>query len=100
MQSQEEEKKEEEKKPLIEAKTRAAGGVWIASGDFPHSFQHLIVYHNINKFSHVQKYEDKWLDVQQPYISNEKDIVIKIELDEEALKQQQANHLQGGSHLG
>lgn len=84
----EEVKQEEEKKPLIEPMTRAAGGVWIASSDFPHSFQHLIVYHNINKFTHIQKYQEKWIDVNQPYLSNEKDIVLKLEIDEEAIKNQ------------
>jgi hypothetical protein len=34
----EEVKKEEEKKVLVEPKTRAAGGVWLSSGDFPHAF--------------------------------------------------------------
>jgi len=48
-----EERKEEEKKPVIEPKTRAAGGVWLLASDFPHCFQNLIVYHNINKFNHV-----------------------------------------------
>jgi len=37
--------------------------------------------------SHVQNFVDRWTDASQPYISNEKDVVIKLELDEEALKQ-------------
>lgn len=73
---------------MVEPKTRAAGGVWLSASDFPHSFQHLIVYHNINKYTHVQSYQDKWSDVHVPYVSNEKEIIIKLELDEEALKQQ------------
>ena len=72
---------------LVEPKTRAAGGVWLLSSDFPHSFQHIIVYHNLNKYPNVQSHgADKWLDVNVPYISNEKDVMIKMELDEESLK--------------
>jgi hypothetical protein len=89
----EEQKHEEEKKELVEPKTRAAGGVWLLASDFPHAFQHLIIYHNINKFTHVQHYSDKWADVNQPYIANEKDVVIKLELDQEALKTQQQHNL-------
>ena len=75
----------------MEPKTRAAGGVWLLASDFPHSFQHLIVYHNINKYSNIQTFSDKWLDATQPYISNEKDVVIKLELDEELVKQMNQN---------
>lgn len=82
--------KEEDKKDLIEPKTRAAGGVWLSASDFPFCFQHIIIYHNVTKFSNVQFYEDKWVDASQPYICNEKDIYLKLELDEEALKQQNA----------
>ena len=42
--SNEEEKKQEELKP----RQRAMGGVWIESSDFPHAFEHVIVYHNLN----------------------------------------------------
>jgi hypothetical protein len=77
---------EEEKKDLIEPKTRAPGGVWVASSDIPYSFQNLIVYHNVTKMTHVQNFTDKWVDATQPYISNEKDVIIKLELDEDALK--------------
>jgi hypothetical protein len=34
----EENKEEKEVKPIVEPKTRAAGGVWLLSSDFPHSF--------------------------------------------------------------
>ncbi len=78
---------EEDKKDQAEPKTRAPGGVWIAASDVPHSFQHFIVYHNITKMPHVHTFADKWLDANQPYICNEKDVVFKLELDEEALKQ-------------
>lgn len=37
--------------------------------------------------NHVQNFADRWVDASQPYIANEKDVVIKFELDEEALKQ-------------
>ena len=70
----------EEKKP----RQRAMGGVWIDSSDFPHAFQHVIVFHNMNRFENVETYEDAWLDGSQPFINNEKDIYLKLELDEEA----------------
>jgi hypothetical protein len=35
---------------------------------------------------HVQNFADRWTDASQPYIPNEKDVVFKLELDEEALK--------------
>lgn len=57
-----EEHKEEEKKVLIEPKTRAAGGVWLSASDFPHCFQHVIIYHNISKMTNQQFYIDKWVD--------------------------------------
>ena len=60
------------------------GGVWIDSSDFPHAFQHIIVFHNMNRFENVETYEDAWLDGTQPFINNEKDVYLKLELDEEA----------------
>ena len=89
-----EEQRDVEKKQLIEPKTRAAGGVWLLTSDVPHCFQNFIVYHNINKFNHIQHYQDKWTDASQPYIANEKEIYIKMELDEESLKNQLASHVQ------
>ena len=83
---------EEEKKELIEPKTRAPGGVWVAASDIPYSFQNFIVYHNVSKMSHVTNFADKWSDATQPYIPNEKDVILKLELDEEALKAQMAEY--------
>ncbi len=62
------------------------GGVWIESEDFPHAFQHVIVYHNMNRFANQEVYEDAWLDGSQPFVPNEKDVYLKLELDEEAFK--------------
>jgi hypothetical protein len=31
-------------------------------------------------------YDDRWVDPAQPYITNEKDIMIKLELDDELLR--------------
>lgn len=78
--SNEEEKKHEELKP----RQRAMGGVWIESSDFPHAFQHVIVYHNLNRFENREVYDDVWADGSQPFISNEKDVYLKLELDDEA----------------
>ena len=89
----EENKGEEEKKQINEPKTRAAGGVWLLSSDFPHCFQNLIVYHNIQKYNMMKPvFEDRWVDPSQPYIANEKEIMIKLELDEEMMKQMQQSH--------
>ena len=62
---------------------RAVGGVWIAANDFPYSFEHMIVYHNMNRFGHTETYNDVWADGQAPYIANEKDVYLKLELDDE-----------------
>ncbi len=86
-----EQQMEEEKKQLIEPQSRCTGGVWVSTSDIPHSFQNFIVYHNISKMNHVQNFTDRWVDVAQPYIPNEKDVVFKLELDEETLKQHQAD---------
>lgn len=99
---QEEEKKEAP--VLIEPKTRASGGVWVQASDIPSSFQNFIVYHNISKMTNQQNLSDKWTDASQPYVVNEKDIVIKLELDEELLKQQvieynTANPSESGNNL-
>jgi hypothetical protein len=42
--------------------------------------------------AHVQNFADKWIDAAQPYVSNEKDVIIKLELDEEALKNNLAEY--------
>lgn len=83
---------EEEKKELIEPKTRAPGGVWVHSADIPHSFQNFIIYHNTTKFNHMTNFVDRWTDAAQPFICNEKDVIIKLELDEEALKNHMAEY--------
>ena len=44
----------------------------------------MIVYHNMNRFQHTEVYNDVWTDASQPFISNEKDVYLKLELDEEA----------------
>jgi len=43
------EENKEEKVPMVEPKTRAAGGVWLQASDFPHSFQYILLFHNLNK---------------------------------------------------
>lgn len=63
---------------------RALGGVWIQADDFPHAFQHVIVYHNINRFANSEHYQDVWSEPEQPFIPNEKNIYVKMELDDEA----------------
>jgi hypothetical protein len=41
---------DEEMKEEIQPKSRAAGGIWLHSTDFPHSFTDVIVYHNMSKY--------------------------------------------------
>lgn len=46
----------------------------------------MIVYHNINKFENKEFYQDIWSDAQTPYLSNEKDIYLKMTVDPEAVE--------------
>lgn len=82
------EAKQEELKP----RQRALGGVWINSSDFPHAFQHVIVFHNMNRFENKEVYDDVWADGSQPFIANEKDVYVKLELDEEAFAKYKEEH--------
>ena len=75
-----------ERNELKQPRKRAPGGVWIESKDFPHAFEHVIVYHNMNRFQHKEIYSDVWTDANTPFISNEKDVYLKLELDEEAFE--------------
>jgi hypothetical protein len=34
----------------VKPRQRALGGVWLNAEDFPFSFQHAIVYHNLKAF--------------------------------------------------
>jgi len=77
---------EEQKKEEIKPRTRAPGGVWLHSSDFPHCFNKLIVYHNPNKYTHSELHSDLWLDGSTPYASNESDVYLKFEIDDEAVK--------------
>jgi len=75
---------EESKKEEIVPKARAAGGVWLHSTDFPHSFTNIIVYHNMSKYNNRILHTDVWSNVEEPYTADEKDVYLKLELDEEA----------------
>jgi len=54
--------------------------------DFPHAFQNIIVYHNVKKYQHNEIYHDIWETTDEPYISNESEVYIKLELDTEAIE--------------
>lgn len=74
-------------------KTRAAGGIWLTQSDFPHAFQNIIIYHNIKKYTHTEIHQDIWENAAEPYISNEKEVYIKLELDEEAIEKVKADEI-------
>ena len=80
--------KENEKKP----KKRALGGVWLNTSDFPHSFQHVIVYHNMKSFQHTELYTEFWTNPNQTFTSNEKDIYIKFDLNEDSFNKWRDAH--------
>lgn len=44
------------------------------------------MYHNPNKYSHSELHSDLWLDSSTPYASNESDVYLKFEIDDEAVK--------------
>ena len=66
-------------------KTRGAGGIWLTQDDFPSAFQHIIVYHNVKKYSHFELHQDVWENATEPYLANEKEIYVKLELVQEAV---------------
>ena len=70
----------------LKPKQRAQGGVWILASDFPHAFQNIIIYHNMSCYKHTEVYHDSWHDPHHPFIANEKDIFIKMTLDEDFFK--------------
>lgn len=74
----------------LQPKPRAPGGIWLAQSDFPFAFQHVIVYHNPKKYSHVEMHQDIWEHGAEPYVSNHSDVYIKLELDPEAAKKVQS----------
>ena len=67
-------------------KTRAAGGIWLTQSDFPSAFQNVIIYHNPKKYTHTELHQDIWETAAEPWINNEKEVYIKLELDEEAIE--------------
>jgi len=71
-------------KNVLIPKPRAAGGIWLTQSDFPHAFQQIIVYHNLKKYTHNELHQDIWEKAAEPYISNDREIYIKLELDPEA----------------
>ena len=78
---------EEEKvevKEEISPKARSAGGVWLHASDFPNSFTNVIVYHNMGKYQHRFWHSDVWSDVTMPFTANEKEVYLRLDLDEEA----------------
>jgi hypothetical protein len=70
-------------KPELKPRQRALGGVWISSSDFPHAFTNLIIYHNLSSFKKTETVHDIWQDQSQPFVSNEKDIYVKLTVDDE-----------------
>jgi len=75
--------------PALQPRPRAPGGIWLTQSDFPHAFQHIIVYHNPTKYSHTEIHQDIWENREEPYISNQSEVYIKLELDAEAAQRVQ-----------
>jgi len=44
----------------------------------------------MSKYKHKFTHSDLWSDVEQPYTCDEKDVYLKLELDEEAYEQYKA----------
>ena len=86
------EAQEEEMKEEVVPKSRAAGGVWLHSNDFPHSFTNIIVYHNMSKYQNRILHTDVWSNVDEPYTADEKDTYLKLELDDEAFAKYKEDH--------
>lgn len=78
-------------------KSRAPGGIWLAQSDFPHAFQTVIVYHNIKKYTHNELHQDIWEQTAEsalpPYISNQNEVYIKLEMDAEAVQRVQQEEI-------
>ena len=70
----------------LQPKARAPGGIWLAQADFPHAFQTVIVYHNPKKYTHMALHQDIWENGEEPYISNQNEVYIKLEIDPEAVQ--------------
>lgn len=46
----------------------------------------------MSSYKHTEKFHDSWADPQQPFISNEKEIFIKMTLDEDYFKTYKAEN--------
>jgi hypothetical protein len=53
----------------------------------------VIVYHNIKKYTHNELHQDIWEQTAEsalpPYISNQNEVYIKLEMDAEAVQRVQ-----------
>jgi hypothetical protein len=65
----------------------------LTQSDFPYAFQNIIIYHNIKKYTHTEIHQDIWENAAEPYISNEKEVYIKLELDDEAIEKVKADEI-------
>ena len=74
-------------------KPRAAGGIWLAQSDFSHAFQNIIIYHNIKKYTFNETIQDIWENPAEPFIGNEREIYIKLELDDGAVEKTKQEEL-------
>lgn len=58
----------------------------MSAEDFPHSFKHAIIYHNLKSFQHNEQFNEVWTNPTQQFNANEKELYIKLELNEESFE--------------
>ena len=48
------------------------------ASDFPHCFQHLIIYHNIEKFAEKRSHNYLWENREETFLFNEARVLVTV----------------------